>query len=61
MEEFMVEYRKVDWECGRLEDINFQDYYFRLSGTRAADQDKNCPARCWLRSKFPEESMRMGI
>lgn len=61
MEELMIEYRKVDWETGAKEELTFEDYYFRLSGTRVADQDKNCPARCWLRAMDAKRAEELGI
>lgn len=59
--DFSVEYRKINWSTGAKEELTFEDYYFRLSGTRVADQDKNCPARCWLRAMDAERAEELGV
>lgn len=61
MNEWKYQYRKVDWAAGAIEEPTFEEYYLILAGTEAADQDKNCPARCWLRAMNAERAEELGI
>lgn len=63
MAEFTYQYRSIDWNTNppSIEQLTFEEYYLRLAGTRAADKDKNCPARCWLRAMDAKRAEELGI
>ena len=59
MNEWMIEYRKVDWSSGKLEDLTFEDYHDRLAPLITGEI--NCPARCWLRAMDAKKAEELGI